>query len=367
MKILATADWHVDADSMKRAQYPPKNRQQDRLAAIDQLCIFAREYKPDLILHGGDWFHHNRPASHWARETASRVRELSLVAPIVTVPGNHDLTAQGSTVDAWAALAPKNLHICTSPRVTPLPMANILAIPWLTTRHLAEYGKSKIREAQELLAAIEMLLEFWKMQLPDDKPKVLVAHASALADMGGHRPSVLGHDPIWKPDFFYGFDFVCLGHFHKAQIIQEDVVYPGSPERVTFTEHDEDKGFYTWEDGKIEFHALETRPMIQLEGTADEIAAQLHTVPDEALLKIKVHCESSREFSVAGNRWAALQIEKIMPRQEREIRLAQGITAENPLQLLEFYFREVKKFDEGKVTSLMEKTKELMKEVFEDA
>lgn len=61
------------------------------------------------------------------------------------------------------------------------------------------------------------------------------------------------------------FDYVALGHVHRHQILSEQplVVYPGSIERVDFSEEHEEKGFVLVEvepgQAKLEFCALPVR------------------------------------------------------------------------------------------------------------
>jgi len=357
MRVLCTADWHVGSYNNVNAQ-----RENDFLAAIDQIVDSAAIQKPDLILHAGDVFRTNRPSGHHQREAAQRFKSLSDIAPTVLIPGNHDITASGSAIDDWGELAPDNLHVCIQPHVVRLPFCNVVAIPWLTSRYLAEFGKSKTREKQELGNAIEMLLQAIVAGL-DDKPKILLAHATALdGKMGEYRPTVLGDDLLWPGIWFEPFDFVCLGHLHKAQVVYTSpyAIYPGSPERVTFGERDEPKCFSVMKLGaRPIFHELKPRPMVQLEGDVDEVTSQLKDVPDEAMLKIRVHLEPEERFEVAGNRWFDLRVEEIRPQPERESRVSgielQGMSFS---ELLNLYFT-LNKFKPERIALLVKRAEEM--------
>jgi len=360
VRILCTADWHIGSYNSVNPQ-----RENDFLTAIDQIIDSARIYKPDLILHGGDVFRTNRPSGKHQREAAQRIKALSGIAPTVVIPGNHDITASGSAIDDWGELAPDNLHVYTQPHVVRLPFCNVVAIPWLTSKHLAEFGKSKVREKQELGNAIEMLLQAIVTNL-DDKPKILLAHATALdGKMGEYRPTVLGDDLLWPGIWFKPFDFVCLGHLHKAQTVctEPHTIYPGSPERITFGERDEPKGFSTVKVGSWPvFHELKTRPMIQLEGDTNEIAARLKDVPDEAMLKLRVHLEPEEKFELADSRWFDLRVEEIRPRPERETRVnGMKLQEMNPVELLELYLT-LNDFEQERTGLLVERAKEMMTE-----
>lgn len=360
MKILCTADWHIGSYNNVNPR-----REDDFLAAVDQIVDSARIEKPDLILHAGDVFRTNRPSGHHQREAAQRFKSLSDIAPTVLIPGNHDITASGSAIDDWGELAPDNLHVCTQPHVVRLPFCNVVAIPWLTSRYLAEFGKSKTQEKQELGNAIEMLLQAIVAGL-DDKPKILLAHATALdGKMGEYRPTVLGDDLLWPAIWFKPFDFVCLGHLHKAQTVCTEpyAIYPGSPERVSFGERDEAKGFFVMNlDSFPVFHELKTRPMIQLEGDINEITSQLKDVPDEAMLKIRVHLEPEERFEMAGNRWFDLRVERIRPQLKRETRVSgMKLQGMDPSELLRLYFK-LNGFKPERAEVLIKRAEEMMLE-----
>jgi exonuclease SbcD len=83
-----------------------------------------------------------------------------------------------------------------------------------------------------------------------DLPTILTAHASIQgAEFGGERTVMLGADLVLAPALVKNekFDYVALGHIHKAQDLNEGgqppVVYPGSIERVDFGEAKDKKYF----------------------------------------------------------------------------------------------------------------------------
>ena len=72
------------------------------------------------------------------------------------------------------------------------------------------------------------------------------------------------------------FDYIALGHIHKHQVLSNSppVVYPGSLERLDFSEEEDDKGFYLVEietdkeTGKrrvsFDFHPVEGRRFLTI-------------------------------------------------------------------------------------------------------
>jgi DNA repair exonuclease SbcCD nuclease subunit len=149
-----------------------------------------------------------------------------------------------------------------------------------------------------------------------------------------------------------------------AMVVLDNALYPGSPERVTFNEKDEAKGFYTIElDSEPVFHEIETRPMIELEGTPAEITSSLKDASDEAILKVKVHLETGEPRFEIASRWFDLKIEEIRPKQERENRLGEYemISQLTPMQLLEAWFK-TRNHEPEKIETLLSYAERLMEE-----
>ena len=102
-----------------------------------------------------------------------------------------------------------------------------------------------------------------------------------------------GEDVIRGRDLPTGFAAVLAGHIHRQQVLTEDlsgrrlaapVFYPGSVERTSGAERDEEKGFMTLEiepdvatGGRLvssTFHPLPARPMIDLELDVDGLSGE---------------------------------------------------------------------------------------------
>jgi exonuclease SbcC/exonuclease SbcD len=89
-------------------------------------------------------------------------------------------------------------------------------------------------------------------QMPDDKPKILMAHMTYQGADKGFDDLLMQHEPILTREAVAGFDLVCLGHIHKPQIIDGKVFYSGPIERLSFNEQDIHPGFWIHETGKNE-------------------------------------------------------------------------------------------------------------------
>lgn len=329
LKVLVTADWHVR-----------QNRLDDIACVLDDLVEQAGVHRPDLILHGGDVFDTRQPTGELRARAALYLRELARIAPTIVVPGNHD----GDSLKDWNLLAGGGLHIVTEPRWIDLHTCKVFALPWLTPRNVLEFGRSHESRLADFGRAVEMLLRLAAGRGRDQTaPHILLTHASVLgAQMGEHKPAVLGRDLVWPTTWLAGFDLVVLGHFHKAQTVRADpgqiVLYPGSPERLSFNERNEDKGFYVVTD-QPSFYRLPARPMVQIEGDLRACLAVLEDTPSDAIVKLKLNLGPNEPVPHVENRWHTLKIEEVRPATERETRLEREAIGRDPLALLDEWLR----------------------------
>lgn len=108
LKILHTADWHLDSPF---SSLPPETGEalhQAQQELPDRIADVCRREKCDLILLAGDLFDGSP-----SRQTLERVKRAleRCAVPVCIAPGNHDYWAEGSPWEAgdW----PRNVHIFT--------------------------------------------------------------------------------------------------------------------------------------------------------------------------------------------------------------------------------------------------------------
>jgi exonuclease SbcD len=117
----------------------------------------------------------------------------------------------------------------------------------LLTRPETE-GLSIAEVSHLLLDRLRVALEGEIRRLDPNIPTVLLAHLMTdTARFGAERFLAVGKG-FTVPMALLArscFDYVALGHVHRHQVLSEQrfVVYPGSIERVDFSEEKEDKGF----------------------------------------------------------------------------------------------------------------------------
>jgi exonuclease SbcD len=95
-------------------------------------------------------------------------------------------------------------------------------------------------------------------QMPDYKPKILMAHMTYQGADTGFTDLLMQNEPILTKEAVAGFDLVCLGHIHRPQIIDNKVYYSGPIERLSFSDENIEPGFWIHEvDADISVEDLE--------------------------------------------------------------------------------------------------------------
>jgi len=253
------------------------------------LCIDRAIATPvDLVLFGGDAFPDATPPPFVHEAFASQFRRLADAnIPTVLLVGNHDQHSQGNggvSLSIYRTLAVPGFIVgdrLTTHRITTRNGdIQVITLPWLTratllTRPETE-GLSLSGVNELLINRLEPVLEGEIRQLDTSLPTVLLAHLMAdRASLGAERFLAVGKgftvplSLLNRPQF----EYVALGHVHKHQNLNPSndppIVYPGSIDRVDFSEEKEDKGYVLIEvakgEVKWEFCPLPVRPFRSIE------------------------------------------------------------------------------------------------------
>jgi exonuclease SbcD len=291
VKILHLSDIHLGS-SFSHGKINPETGLNTRLEDFTHtlsICIDrAINDKVDLVLFGGDAFPDSTPAPYIQSAFAHQFRRLvEADIPTVLLVGNHDQHTQGNggaSLSIYRTLGVPNFIVGEQVEThligTKSGLIQIITLPWLTrsvliTRPETE-GLSMEQINQLLIQKIEPVLEAEIRQLNPEIPTILLAHLMAeRANIGAERFLAVGKgfqiplSMLIRPEF----DYVALGHVHKHQNLNKKnnppVVYPGSIERVDFSEEKEEKGYVlidiAHKQVNWEFCPLPARPFVTIE------------------------------------------------------------------------------------------------------
>ena len=274
VKILHISDIHLGS-GFSHGQINPEtglNTRFEDFVNTLRCCIDRAIAEPvDLVLFGGDAFPDATPPPIVQEAFATQFRRLvDAHIPTVLLVGNHDQHTQGhggASLCIYRTLGVPGFvvgdRLNTHRIETRGGAIQVITLPWLTpstllTRPETE-GLSLADVKHLLIDRLRVALEGEIRHLDSDLPTILLAHLMTdTARYGAERflavgkgftvPMALLNRPC--------FDYVALGHVHCHQILSTDppIVYPGSIERVDFSEEDEPKGFVLAEIEKNQAH-----------------------------------------------------------------------------------------------------------------
>ena len=311
VRILFLADTHLGFDLPVRPRIERRRRGHDFLANYAAALRPALAGEVDLVVHGGDVFNRSRPVpslAYQAFEPLSRVADRGV--PVFIVPGNHE---RGRLPHIRFAQHP-GIHVFDEPRTF---VADVRGV------RVALAGFPSERDA--VRGRFTQLLETTRWRDVAADVRLLCVHQCIEGSTvgPGNYTFTRAADVIRCADIPSGFDAVLSGHIHRHQVLTRDlrgrvleapVLYPGSIERTSIAEADEDKGFLllqvvlgigrrcvNWQ-----FQSLPARPLVRcaldLDACDDsELEARLRVLltdtPADAVLTIRVAGEMTPHAS----------------------------------------------------------------------
>lgn len=275
MKVLHSADWHLDSPLTGRTSEQTELLRGELLRLPGKVVNAAREENCDLMLLAGDLFD-----GAYSRQSLDALRNAleDAAIPVFITPGNHDPVGSASpwTAESW----PENVHIFTGESV------RSVSLPELDCR---VYGA-----AFENTFAPSLLEGFRASQ--EERYAVGVLHGDPTrADSPYCAVSAVQAAES-------GLDYLALGHIHKrGEFLAGRTLcaWPGCPMGRGYDETGE-KGVLIAELGEAvscRFLALDTLRFFDLECPAGEnpfaaLAAFLPPVGNQDFYRITLTGES---------------------------------------------------------------------------
>ena len=218
MKILHSADWHLDSAFVGRSADAVAALRRAQLRLPGLLAEQCRAHGCDMMLLSGDLFDGN-----WTMESVDALRNALAEAavPVFISPGNHDFVAPDSPWlrENW----PDNVHIFKENAM------QSVAVPGLACR---VYGAG--------FASMDCcpLLEGFQKE-GSEKFHIAVVHGDPAQKKSPYNP--ISQAQVAAS----GLDYIALGHVHKAGSFRAGdtlCAWPGCPMGRGFDELEE-KGF----------------------------------------------------------------------------------------------------------------------------
>lgn len=342
MRFLHTSDWHLGQNLLYN------DREEEHQLALDWLAKTISEFDVDVLLVAGDVFDIGNPPNY-ARRMYYRFLTGLLASPcrqVVITGGNHDspsmleaprelLQALNMHVIGAAPEEQKDVLVELQDDNGDL-LAVVAAVPFLRDRDLrygvaGETGQERIARIREGLAKYYRNLGELALKYDGAKvPRLAMGHLFAKGAYASAKQDNIyigDTENIDAAAFPEVFDYVALGHLHRAQTVgeRETVRYSGSILPLSFSEKKDDKGIYLID---FEGPVLKETTFIQA-----PVFRRLKTIEGD-LEKVK---QSLRRFNDKGNRllrpWVEVIVhtEEMIPQLDVELK---EFTAAMDLELL---------------------------------
>ncbi len=258
MRAIATADLHININ----------NRFEDTKAILRQICELAIKEKVQEVWVLGDVYDRKRPYSDERILFHKFVKFLTdLAIKVIIISGNHD-------TDQYKASALGEFGILDLPDVKLLPNPSVIDI-----------GHSKVYLGHFLV------------------------DGAKLGSLNYSARDTMNVKEILKTPA----DLYLLGDVHKAQVLHTnpDILYVGSPERVSFGERGEVKGVTIVDVSPADikprytFYPLKPRPMVQIDYNPSIASILMDTSKDvkDAIVKVKITCNKEEYKAINENKF----------------------------------------------------------------
>ena len=261
LQILHCSDVHLDRNfnisNLDRAQ----ERKQDIERNFAKVVQYALGNKPDIFLITGDLFDRYSPSNSARVFVTDKVKELKEAdIRVFIIGGNHDVPKFGSQPLAIDVLGSAGIASVFSK--SDVIQKQILDVDG---KRVCIAGKSYFSQFES-----ENPLRGVKIPLEGDY-NILMIHASLQGlNVVPSIPEMAFQNPFRPGDLAPGLNYLALGHFHNHFEREHDgckIVNPGSVERLSWGELNDEKGFVWAElngsEVSAEFIKLETRKMAE--------------------------------------------------------------------------------------------------------
>ena len=290
MKLIHLSDLHLGKRVNEFSMI------EDQKYILNEILRIIDEEAPDGILLAGDLYDRPVPSAEAVQlfdRFLTRLAKRKL--PVYAISGNHDSAER----IAFGSQIMSSSGICMSPvydgKTEKYCLTDSYGEVWIhllpfvrpaTVRHGLE-GEEEVDEIRTYQEAVQAAVAH--MEIDKRYRNVLIAHQFVVGAMrcDSEEISVGGIDQV-EADVFRNFDYVALGHIHRAQRIGKgQCYYSGTPLKYSVSEASHEKSFQIVELGEkgqkpvVRKRQLKPqRELCVLRGTLQEVLEQREHAKD---------------------------------------------------------------------------------------
>ena len=350
MKFAHIADLHIG----KRVH--DFSMLEDQRYILEEMLRIFDEEKVDGVLIAGDVYDKTVPSAEAVQVFDDFITKLAkMEMPIYMISGNHDSAERL----AFGAQLFENYGFYISPvyegEVKKVEVedvygtVNIWLLPFLkpaTVRHALQ--REDINTYEEgVVAALQ------GCEIDTEQRNILVAHQFVTgADRSDSEETSVGGLDNVSAEVFEDFDYVALGHIHRAQKMgRETLRYSGTPLKYSFSEADHKKSvtiLELLEKGRVEIHVVPLVPrrdMRKMRGTYMEVTAKDAYTEENKMdyLQITLTDEEDvpgalQKLRTVYSNLMRLEYDNARTRENREVQAVEAQEQKSELELFEEFY-----------------------------
>jgi exonuclease SbcD len=294
VKVLHTSDWHVGRRIRGR------DRSEEHRDVLAELVGLATEHDVDLTLVAGDIYDTASPTPAAEQIVWRTLLDLSEVAPVLVVAGNHDNAAR---LDAVAPILERaGVTVVGSPRAPSEGGVvvfdglgiKVAMLPFVSQRAIVKaediMGSDPDQHAGQYEDRMRRVVESLTTEMGTDTVNMLVSHLTVYGAVagGGERTAHICGYAVPASLFPGHLSYVALGHLHRQQKMPHSspVWYSGSPLQLDFGEVADQKGalLVKAEPGRPasveELPLHRGRRLVELTGSLEQVLARADETGD---------------------------------------------------------------------------------------
>lgn len=203
-----------------------------------EICDFCVKNNIKTIIHGGDWFHNRKHINVKTIDTGIEIVELLKDLQLIIITGNHDTYFKNSIQPTSLEIFKEHKHVKIIDE--PTKFDDILLVPWM--------GDPNGIKAKYCFGHFEI----------------------SGFHMNDNYVCKKGHNS----NQFSQFKQTISSHFHTPSR-QGNIIYLGAPYQQTFHDAGGKRGYYTWEDGDLQFIEFNKYPKFCKVNTNDKLTKKL--------------------------------------------------------------------------------------------
>lgn len=283
MKFFHLADLHLGKNLHAQNLY------EDQKFVLNQVLQAAKLEAPDAVLIAGDIYNTSRASGDSMQLLDWFLTELiEMQIAVYAISGNHD-SAEHLSFGAdmlknagYYLSKPFKGEVLSFSRMDRDGVVNFHLLPYVTK---SQVKRSYPDEPEPRTMDEAMQLVVKHMDVKKNQRNVLVAHQFVTGAVKGDSETISlgGLDGI-NPATFDKFDYVALGHIHRAQRLTDKIRYSGTLLQYSFNEEGNKNSITVVDmDGKgvCQIKQIENKPLHQLvtwKGKFEEIIAKPTTL-----------------------------------------------------------------------------------------